>query len=109
MFESLFSKFRKQLSRPERTGQELETEFDRLKIQYANLASSDVYQLIKEYFLAKIEINRDLFEVKNISNEADKALLGNAQAEIRVMRDFIADIEGMKGQLEIEQIQKESL
>lgn len=101
MFSKLFEKFRTQLSKPERTAEELTAEFDRLKVAYSQIATSDLYQLIKEYYEAKIEINRDILEIKNISSDEDKAKMMNAQAEIRVMRDFINDMEDMKNQYEL--------
>jgi hypothetical protein len=106
MFEKLFAKFKKQLSKPEKTAAELEAEFDKLKVAYCNIANSDLYQLLKEYFEAKIEINRDIIELKNVNVEAERVHIAQAQAEIKVMRDFIVDIEGMKAEQELEALAK---
>ena len=100
MFEKLFEKFLNNISKAEKNSQELEIEFDKLKLDYAKIGTSDLYKLLTEYFLARIEINRDLLEEKNPMVETDRPILMNILAENRVMRKFIEDIEAMKAELE---------
>lgn len=107
MFDELFSKFRKKINKAEKTSEELEAEYEKLKLQYAQIANSDLYGFITAYYLAKIEINRDVMETKDPLVEADRFALVNLRAENRVMKYFMEDMEGMKAQMELEALQKE--
>lgn len=98
MLSTFFDRFKKvkEQSAPAKTMDELEREFDKMKVAYATVGTSEVYTMLKEYFLVKIEINRDLIELTTPIGEDTRTKIVQAQAEIRVMRDFIADIEEMK-------------
>lgn len=90
MFQELFSKFRKNTPK---AIDNLEMEFDKMKKDYASIATSQLYNLFKNYFETKIEINRDAFEAVNLNDmEKVRAL----QCEIKVMKDFLSDIEEMR-------------
>lgn len=109
MFEKLFEKFKKReiTTTAEKTSQQLEQEFDLIKKEYAKIATSDLYKLFKNYYEARIEINRDLMEEKNPIVEGDRVKFVELRAENNVMRGFIIDIEDMKTQWELEQNQPE--
>lgn len=98
MLSTFFDRFKKvkEESAPAKTMEELEREFDKMKVAYATVGTSEIYKMLKEYFLVKIEINRDLIELTAPTGEDARTKVVQAQAEIRVMRDFIADIEEMK-------------
>lgn len=97
MWDKLFDKYKKnQQSKAERISEDLEADFDKFKRQYASIGTSEVYAFISEYFLAKIEINRDVIEEKNPLIEADRIEILSRQAENKAMKSFIEDIEMMK-------------
>jgi hypothetical protein len=104
MFEKLFSKFKERKSLADKTSEEIEAEFEKIKVQYANLGTTDTYLILTEYFLAKIDINRDVMEQKDPLIEADRFEIVNRRAENRVMRGLIQDIEHMKQQVEVERL-----
>lgn len=90
MFANVFEKFKKSIAKKSQTQDELQREFDQVKINYASLATSDLYKLFKEYFTAKIELNRD-----DLEREKDLNIINRKQAEILVYRSVMEDIEGM--------------
>lgn len=106
MFEKLFEKFNKKITKADKTKEELEVEFDKIKVEYAQIATSQLYNLFSEYFLAKIEINRDLIDHKNPLIGGDRIKILELQSENRVMRGFIEDVEGMRKMVEQEQEEK---
>lgn len=99
MFSSLFEKFRK--NKVPKKQEDLDLEFDKLKKQYCTIGNSELYQFFVEYFLTKIEINRDELEKLNPYSESDKPKIITFQAQNRVMSEFITDIEAMKQQAEM--------
>lgn len=101
MFKDLFSKFKKTKVTPVKNESELIQEFEKLKKAYASIATSQLYQLIKEYFETKIEINRDALEATTLQDK-----IQTYQAEIRIMRSFIQDIEDMRSEYEREMAEK---
>lgn len=96
MFNNLFDKFRKHEILPVKQKEELEREFANIKISYATIASSQIYSLLKEYYLARLEINRDILEQLNPVYAGNKHKILAAQAENKIIRDFISDIEDMQ-------------
>jgi hypothetical protein len=101
MFKELFKQFKKaEVSKADKATQDLEVAFDKIKIEYAKISTSDVYQLISEYYLTKIDLNRDTIESKNPLSEEGKIRIVELQAENRVMRSFIQDMEDMKKELQ---------
>ena len=102
MFNQLFAKYRKTVEEPVnsliKTQQELEQDFALLKVKYAQIANSDLYKFFVEYFLARLEINRDLMEGLNPFDEKNRTILLKAQSESKVIRQFIRDIESMHTQ-----------
>jgi|GEM_PF-6441463 hypothetical protein len=99
MFRELFANFQKRELPALKTELELINEFEKIKRAYASIASSNLYKLLKEYFETKIEINRDALEVLGL-DQSEKIRV--FQAEIKVMRAFIQDIEGMMADYERE-------
>ena len=100
MFEKLFERFRAKQSKAERVSEDMEREFDRIKLEYSKIATSDLYKLIIEYFLTKIELNRDMIEEKNPLIKEDRYREVELKAEIKAMKGFITDMEDMKEQYE---------
>jgi hypothetical protein len=100
MFENLFAKFKKYDIQPIKNMEELEAEFSLFKAKYAQIANSELYQFLKEYFKARLEINRDILEGLNPHSEENRSRLLQAQSENKVIRDFITDIEEMKNKYE---------
>ena len=105
MWDSLFAKYRKVKVVEEtnpliKTEEELVQDFALLKVKYAQLANSDLYKFFVEYFLARLEINRDLMEGLNPLDEKNRTILLKAQSEASVIRKFIKDIEDMHNNLE---------
>lgn len=99
MFSSLFEKFRKTKANHLKAQEDLDAEWDKIKQQYATIGYSELYQLMIEYFLTKMELNRDSLEKFNPYSEADRAKILDLQAQNKVMSQFILDMEGMKEQL----------
>jgi hypothetical protein len=100
MFNELFAKFAsKRIAPILKTEAELIQEFEKVKKGYASIATSAIYKLLKEYFEVKIEINRDALESLPL-DEAEK--LRMFKAEIKVMRNFLQDIEDMRSEYERE-------
>lgn len=100
MLDKLFDKFKKTMP-AEKTAIEVEAEFDRIKRQYANLGTSDIYNILTQYFLAKIEINRDVIETCNPMDKAQRLKEIELKAENRVMTNLIRDVEDMKEQAKL--------
>lgn len=100
MFEHLFERYKKKKLNSVKTQEELEVEFEKIKTDYASIGTSEVYLLLKEYFLTKMELNRDLMEEANIDDPAQVVHIRKAQAENRVYLSIISDIEGMIEQLQ---------
>lgn len=101
MFDQLFARFKKvELSKPDKQIADLDTEFMRIKKAYADIATSDLYNLISEYFLVKIDLNRDAMDTKNPLSEEGRIKIVELQAENRIMRKFIEDIEAMRDELQ---------
>lgn len=99
MFSSLFEKFRK--TKLPKKQEDLDVEFETLKKQYCTLGNSELYQFFCEYFLTKMEINRDSLEKLNPYAESDKPKILFLQAQNKVMSEFMLDIEAMKQQQEM--------
>jgi hypothetical protein len=99
MFSNLFAKYRKikveETNPLVKTDEELTQDFALLKVKYAQIANSDLYKFFVEYYLARLEINRDLMEGLNPFDEKNRTLLLQAQSEAKVIRKFIKDIEDM--------------
>jgi len=91
MFKELFKKYRKYTQNELKPVEELEKDFDKIKVEHAALVTSELYALFKEYYLARIELNRDELE-KDLDEKETQRL----RAENDVMRRFILDIEDMK-------------
>jgi len=102
MFDNLFAKFKKkeikEVLAAVKTEEELTQEFAGLKVKYAQIANSELYGFLKEYYQVRLDINRDILEGLNPHNEENKARILQAQCENKVIRDFITDIEDMKNQ-----------
>lgn len=98
MFKNLFARFRKYDIQPIKTEEELRNDFSMVKYQYANLATSDLYAFLKEYYTARLEINRDILEGLNPFSDENRSRILQAQSENKVIRDFITDIEDMNKQ-----------
>lgn len=105
MFKELFARFKKYDIQPVKSQEELTNDFAILKVKYAQIANSELYNFLIEYYRARLEINRDILEGLNPNSEENKARLLQAQSENRVIRDFISDIEDMKTQYELGQIE----
>ena len=102
MFEDLFKKFKKRRLNSLKSLEEIESDWEKMKLEYASVGSSDLYLLIKEYFLTRAEMNRDVMEELNIDDKAQLAKIRKAQAENQVIYNFINDIEGMMQSLQSE-------
>lgn len=110
MFDQLFARFKKnEVSTTDKATQDLEAAFDKMKYEYAKIATSDLYNLISEYYLTKIDLNRDTIESKNPLSEEGKIRIVELQAENRVMRSFIQDMEEMKKELQKETLSEATI
>lgn len=99
MFD-MFKK-RKLVSQNSKEMEQLQHEFEQEQKKYILMANSDVFKFFKEYFEAKIELNRDRLELLDKGNE--ERLL---KAENKVMREFVSDIESMQQLSEVEEVFK---
>lgn len=89
-----------------KTVEEVETEFKKQRKNYLEAANSTMYLFLREYFEARLEINRDRLELFNPSAGRDDIIA--VQAEQKVMRQFITDIEEMRELANLESIIDES-
>jgi len=105
MFKKLFAKFRKYDIQPIKTEEALTHEFETLRVKYAQIGNSELYKFLSEYYQARLEINRDIIEGLNPYSSENQARILQAQSENKVIRDFISDIEDMKTQYELAQMQ----
>lgn len=90
----MFEKFKKKKA-VNKTLDQIEIEFDQERQRYLTAANSDVFKFFKEYFEAKIEINRDSLSLLNPYNPLEKHEILKLNLKNQVMSEFIADIEDM--------------
>jgi hypothetical protein len=104
VFDQLFTRFKKKPVNAVLKTDELEAEFRKAQIEYAKIADSDIYAFLREYFLAKLEINRDQLEKLGVDNVENMVRFRECQAENKVYRSMMKDIESMKEIVEIERL-----
>jgi hypothetical protein len=70
--------------------EELEQDYKNEVSLNKQIFASPFFEKLEQYFLEKIELNRDLKETYNAFKEPDK--IQNLTIENKVMRDFLDDI-----------------
>jgi len=90
----MFKKFRKK-QEVNKTIDQIQAEFDQEKVKYINAVNSDVFKFFKEYFEAKIEINRDQTGLLNPYNPLHKYEILKLNVKNEVMAEFITEMEEM--------------
>lgn len=87
-----FDKFFKK-RQAKKTNEAIQADYERQVVQFKNAANSQVFKFFKEYFEAKIEINRDAITLLDALNKKDAEKIAALNIENKMMASFIDDIE----------------
>ncbi len=101
MFER-FKKYKKKKAVKDKL-QSLDQEYQHELRQAAHFLYSDGYAFLTDYFEAKSEILRDGLEIRDPLSKKDQQEMVMINAELAVIRTFLADLQPMKEQLKMEE------
>ena len=97
----MFERFKKR-KKLEKTQEQLQLEYDANVAQYINAANMPAFNFIKDYYEAKVELNRDVISTLNPFNPLDRYRLLQLNAKNDVMEEFILEIDTIRLALEIQ-------